>query len=124
LDGAGYGGIQDKISIQAAKEEWAKVDIILLVCNANQAARDNDLSSNLNKVREYFQTEVKNQAMPVVIVVATHIDQLRPIQVDGILHLMLITRQTTKEKNIRAVCEVIAKDLSLPLRSCRSRLCK
>jgi predicted GTPase len=113
LDSAGYGGLRDKELPEALKKEWAKIDVILLVCNAAQAARELDVA-HLNAIRQYFQTEVKNQTLPVVITVATHIDRLRPIQ-EWQPPYNIQQPENPKEQNIRAACEVIAKDLLLPL---------
>ena len=63
----------------ALQQEWAKVDVILMVCNAAQAARQVD-SQQLNAIRHYFQEQCTNQALPVILAVATHIDRLRPIR--------------------------------------------
>ena len=42
LDSAGYGGLEHEHAPTALKKEWAKVDVILIVCNASQAARSED----------------------------------------------------------------------------------
>jgi len=50
-----------------------------MVCNAAQAARQVD-TQQLNAIRRYFQEQCPNQALPVIIAVATHCDRLRPIR--------------------------------------------
>lgn len=112
LDSAGYGGLTDNILPDDLKKEWTKIDIILMVCSASNAARSAD-AAQLNAVRHYFQAQRK-QVMPVVIGVATHIDRLRPLQ-EWQPPYNIENPDTSKAKNIRAFCEAIAKDLSLPL---------
>jgi predicted GTPase len=112
LDSAGYGGLTDNIMPDDLKKEWTKIDIILMVCSASNAARSADVAQ-LKAVRDYFQAQRK-QAMPVVIGVATHIDRLRPLQ-EWQPPYNIENPEHIKAQNIRAFCEAIAKDLSLPL---------
>ncbi len=114
LDSAGYGGLTDNIMPDDLKKEWTKIDIILMVCSASNAARSKDVAQ-LNAIRHYFQ-EQRKQAMPVVIGVATHIDRLRPLQ-EWQPPYNVEKPDNSKAKNIRAFCEAIANDLSLPLKN-------
>jgi uncharacterized protein len=93
LDSPGYGGLMHNTVPQALKQEWAKVDVILMVCNAAQAAR---------------------QAMPVILAVATQIDRLRPLR-EWQPPYNIQHPKRPKEHNIRQACTAIAQDLNLPL---------
>jgi len=112
LDSAGYGGLTDNILPDDMKTEWTKIDIVLMVCSATNAARNTDMTQ-LNAIRHYFQ-EHRKQAMPVVIGVATHIDRLRPLQ-EWQPPYNVQTPDNKKAQNIRAFCEAMAHDLNLPL---------
>ena len=112
LDSPGYGGlIHDKVP-DALKQEWAKVDVILMVCNAAQAARHADVQQ-LDAIRRYFQEECQNQALPVIIAVATHIDRLRPVR-EWQPPYNIQHPKRPKELNILVACEAVAQDLNLP----------
>ena len=113
LDSPGYGGLMHDKVPDALKQEWAKVDVILLVCNAAQAARQAD-AQQLEAIRRYFQEERQNQALPVILAVATQIDRLRPVREwQPPYNIQHPTRP--KEHSIRQACAAIAQDLSLPL---------
>jgi predicted GTPase len=113
LDSPGYGGLtHDKVP-DALKQEWAKVDVILMVCNAAQAARQAD-AQQLDAIRRYFQEECQNQALPVILAVATQIDRLRPLQ-EWQPPYNIQHPKRPKEHRIRQACAAIAQDLSLPL---------
>jgi predicted GTPase len=113
LDSPGYGGLKHKKAPDALKQEWAKVDVILMVCNAAQAARHADVQQ-LDAIRRYFQEECQNQTLPVIIAVATQIDRLRPIR-EWQPPYNIQQPKRPKEHNIRESCAAIAQDLSLPL---------
>jgi len=89
------------------------VDVILMVCNAAQAARQAD-AQQLDAIRRYFQEEQKNQTLPVILVVATQIDRLRPVR-EWQPPYNIQDPSSTKELSIRQACAAIAEDLSLPL---------
>jgi len=113
LDSAGYAGLDQSAALAALKKEWARTDVVLMVCNATQAARATD-THQLDAMRTYFQTERRNQALPVIIAVVTHIDQLRPLQ-----HweppYNIQQPDNPKATSIRLCCESIASELQLPL---------
>lgn len=111
LDSAGYGGLMHDSTPDALKREWAKVDVILIVCNAAQASRHVD-AQQLATVRHYFQQECPNQSLPVIIAVATHIDRLRPVR-EWQPPYQIQQPDNTKAHNIRQACLVIAEELSL-----------
>lgn len=113
LDSPGYGGLMHENVSGALKQEWAKVDLILMVCNAAQAARQED-AQQLDAIRRYFQEECQNQTLPVIIAIATQIDRLRPLREwQPPYNIQHPTRP--KEHSILKACSVIAQDLSLPL---------
>ena len=113
LDSPGYGGLKhDNVPI-ALKQEWAKVDLILMVCNAAQAARQAD-AQQLDAIRRYFQEERQNQVLPVILAIATQIDRLRPVQ-EWQPPYNIQDPKRSKEHSIRQACVAIAQDLSLPL---------
>ncbi len=113
LDSAGYGGLTHDSAPEALKQQWAKVDVILMVCNATQAARQID-AAQLEAIRRYFQEQCPNQALPVIIAVATQIDRLRPIR-EWQPPYNIDQPYNAKAHNIRQACEAIAEDLRLPL---------
>ena len=112
LDSAGYGGLTHDSAPEALKQQWAKVDVILMVCNATQAARQID-AAQLDAIRRYFQEQCPNQALPVIIAVATQIDRLRPIR-EWQPPYNIDQPYNAKAHNIRQACEAIAEDLLLP----------
>jgi hypothetical protein len=115
LDSAGYGGLMHEQAPAALKREWAKVDVILMVCNAAQAAREVD-TQQLNAIRHYFQEQRPNQALPVIIGVATHCDRLRPVR-EWNPPYNIQQPDNAKAHSIRQACEAMAQDLNLPLDS-------
>lgn len=112
LDSAGYGGLMPQ-DPAALKQEWAKVDVILMVCNAAQAARQAD-AQQLTVIRQYFQEQRPNQALPVIIAVATHCDRLRPVR-EWQPPYNIQQPDNPKADSIRQACVAIAQDLNLPL---------
>lgn len=113
LDSPGYGGLTHENVPEALKQEWAKVDVILMVCNAAQAARHADVQQ-LDAVRRYFQEERQNQALPVILAIATQIDRLRPLR-EWQPPYNIQNPIRPKEHSIHQACVAITEDLSLPL---------
>jgi predicted GTPase len=113
LDSPGYGGLMHDKVPDTLKQEWAKVDVILMICNAAQAARQADVQQ-LDAIRRYFRAECQNQALPVILAVATHIDRLRPLR-EWQPPYNIQDPQRPKEHSIRQACVAIAQDLNLPL---------
>jgi uncharacterized protein len=112
LDTAGYGGLMHQSLPTALKKEWAKTDVIIIVCNATQAARNED-AKQLDAIRQYFQQTYQNQTLPVIIAVATHIDRLRPVR-EWQPPYQIQQPDNAKAHSIRQACLAIAKELSLP----------
>jgi predicted GTPase len=104
--------MHDQVPV-ALINELAKVDIILMVCNAAQAARQVD-TLQLNSIRHYFQKECPNQALPVIVAVATQIDRLRPVR-EWQPPYNIQKPNNAKAHSIRQACIAIAQDLSLSL---------
>jgi len=113
LDSPGYGGLTHQNAPEALKQEWSKVDVILMVCNAAQAARHADVQQ-LDAIRHYFQGECQNQTLPVMLAIATQIDRLRPVR-EWLPPYNIQDPNRPKEHSIRQACAAIAQDLSLPL---------
>jgi len=113
LDSAGYGGLEHEDAPDILKEAWQEIDVVLIVCDASQAAREED-AKQLQKLRHEFQLHRKNRNLPVIIAVASQIDKLRPFR-EWLPPYNIQDPQSIKAKNIRDVCETISQDLSLPL---------
>lgn len=112
LDSAGYGGMSQDQKYTALKKEWRNIDVIIVVCNATQAARHVDVQQ-LQAIRHYFQQECQNQTLPVIIAVATHIDRLRPVR-EWQPPYQILKPDNAKAVSIRESCLAISKELSLP----------
>ena len=95
------------------KKAWEEIDIVLIVCNASHAAREED-AKQLQKLRHEFQLHRKNRTLPVIIAVATQIDRLRPFR-EWLPPYNIQDPQSIKAQSIRDVCEAISQDLSIPL---------
>ena len=112
LDSAGYGGLSHNKNPVAFKKEWKHIDVIIVTCNAAQAARQVD-AQQLQAVRHYFQHECPNQTLPVIIAVATHIDSLRPVR-EWQPPYQILKPDNAKAHSIRGACLAISKELNLP----------
>lgn len=113
LDSAGYGGLEHEDAPGLLKKAWEEIDIVLIVCNASHAAREED-AKQLQKLRHEFQLHRKNRTLPVIVAVATQIDRLRPFR-EWLPPYNIQEPQSIKAQGILEVCEAISKDLSLPL---------
>lgn len=112
LDSAGYGGTRKDQSLVQQKKDWKSIDVIIMVCNATQAARHLD-AQQLQAIRHYFLEESPNQTLPVIIAVATHIDRLRPAR-EWQPPYQIVQPENAKAQNIREACLALAKELQLP----------
>ncbi len=97
---------------KAWRNELLRVDFILLVTSALQAARQADYQQ-LTAIRELFQARL-NRTMPPVIVVLSHIDQLRPVR-EWSPPYNIDQPQRPKELSIRAALEAVANELDVAL---------
>ena len=107
LDSAGYGGLTHTQTSAELKKALNQIDIVLMVCKATNAARDADVLQ-LKAIREHFLQQ-NNKKLPVIIAVATHIDQLRPSN-EWQPPYDLEQKDKLKAQNIKAACEAIADD--------------
>ncbi|QGJ68558.1 tRNA modification GTPase MnmE [Planctomycetales bacterium 10988] len=109
LDTAGYEDEEkpEKV-IQGAIEEMLKSDLLLLVLSATSAAREADVKL-LTAIRLHFE-EKTTRDLPPIIVVLTHVDQLRPFR-EWNPPYDLNNPQTKKAKHIREAVELISQEL-------------
>jgi hypothetical protein len=113
LDTAGYDDatVPDEHS-RKATSEVLRSDLILLVCSATTAAHAADRRL-LEAWRTRFQTE-PDREFPPLVVVLTHVDQLRPFR-EWAPPYDLLDAANAKSQSIRTACEATASDLQLPV---------
>lgn len=108
FDTPGYG---EKTSwLRDNREELDKTDLVILVCNANNAARSADRQF-LQEFQKHFKDQ-PNRKIPPMIVVVTHIDELRPVR-EWQPPYDVVEPNCVKAANIRAAMDTIQQDLSL-----------
>lgn len=112
LDSAGYGDRDEALWLQANQETLLASDLVLLVLAANQAARAPDRRV-LDQLRALFQAHPE-RAMPPLLVVLTHIDQLRPVR-EWQPPYDLNDDTNPKARTIRAVMEAVGTELMVEL---------
>lgn len=114
LDSPGYTEQQSGQFLwsKAWRKELLRVDFILLVTSALQASRQADYQQ-LNALREYFQTHLSRRIPPVIIVLS-HIDQLRPVR-EWSPPYNVDNPRRPKERSIRAAMDVVANELGAAL---------
>jgi predicted GTPase len=114
LDSPGYTEQQSGQFLwsKAWQNELLRADFILLVTSALQAARQAD-HQQLYAIREYFQTHLSRR-MPPVIIVLSHIDQLRPVR-EWSPPYNVDNPQRLKERSIRGAMEAVANELGAAL---------
>ena len=105
--GCDSGGLNEKALLKAA----IQADLILWVCAANRADRQQD-RERLDALRSEFAQRADRRPPPVVVVVS-HIDQLRPHR-EWRPPYDLLNPQHPKAMNIRAAVEAVAVDLAIP----------
>lgn len=108
FDSAGY----DKQMPENLEQELGKADMVLLVANITEAARqpDRDL---LRVYRQYFAQRPQH-APPLLLSICSHIDRISPAR-EWSPPYNIAQPQTTKEQNIRAALETVGTELALPL---------
>lgn len=92
------------------RQELDKTDLVILVCNANNAARSADRRF-LEEFRQHFKDQ-PHRKIPPMIVAVTHIDELRPVR-EWQPPYDVIEPNCVKGANIRAAMDAIQQDLSL-----------
>lgn len=113
FDSCGY---EDKYNAKQLfthmKQEILRCDFILLVCKATDAARQPD-KQVLNELQQLLQTQPDHPALPVLVVL-THIDQLRPVR-EWSPPYNVAQPDTPKALNIRRAMEIVATDLQVDI---------
>jgi len=94
------------------ENELAQADCVLLLCKANEAARQVDRML-ITQFREYFQAHPE-VAAPPLLVLCTHIDKLPPFR-EWQPPYNIAEPQCTKEHNILAAMQTLAEELSCTL---------
>jgi predicted GTPase len=87
-------------------------DLVLIVCSATQAGREAD-AQFLNELRSWFDERLERR-LPPILVVVTHIDQLRPVR-EWQPPYDVQTPQDDKARNIRGALEDVAETLHIAL---------
>ncbi|HJY83975.1 MAG TPA: GTPase [Candidatus Binatia bacterium] len=108
------GGYEDPSApqerIDEALAEALRSDLILLVVSAVNAAREPDRRL-LAQLRDHFAAQPQLRP-PLVIVVLTHVDLLRPPR-DWAPPYNVVTPDSPKARSIRGALDVVAMDLQL-----------
>lgn len=110
LDCEGYGNKGGGKLFANELEEITRCDMVLLVVSAVNAARDID-QQMLRAINETIRLNPKNK-MPPLIVVMTHIDQLRPLR-EWQPPYNIATPDSVKAQMIRQAIDAIAQDLAI-----------
>lgn len=110
LDCEGYGHKESGKFFAKGLEAAMHCDIILLVISAVNAARDID-QKILQEINETISVNPRNK-IPPLIVVMTHIDQLRPLR-EWKPPYNIADPDSLKSDMIRQAIEAIAKDLKI-----------
>jgi predicted GTPase len=109
MDCEGYGG-GCKHLFGTYEEEISRTDIILMAVSATNAAREAD-KQMLRTIRACFAKN-DNPALPPVVAVLTHIDQLRPVR-EWRPPYDAINPCSPKAAAIRQMMDVVKKELDL-----------
>jgi predicted GTPase len=110
LDCEGYGHKESGKFFSKGREAAMRCDMILLVISAINAARDID-QHMLQAINETISLNPRNK-IPPVIVVMTHIDQLRPLR-EWKPPYNITDPDSLKSNMIRLAIDAIAKDLKI-----------
>jgi predicted GTPase len=112
FDTPGYSELRgDEDPFAELEEPLLACDAVLLVCSATSAARQADRHV-LHQLRAHFQTELGRRP-PLVIVVLTHIDLLRPLA-EWAPPYNLAEPATDKARRIAEAVSVVAEELHVP----------
>jgi predicted GTPase len=111
FDTAGYEDpANPRRPLREAKQEMMRSDLVLLVCSALTAARAADRTM-LDELRAAF-TEERREEPPPILVVLTHIDQLRPFR-EWNPPYNIQTPDQPKAHMIHAALTAVAADLGV-----------
>jgi predicted GTPase len=112
-DSPGYG--DDNAWFNQNGGQLGEFDLVLVVCSAVHAGRAAD-SRFLTELRNWFDKRL-NRRMPPVLVVVSHIDQLRPVR-EWHPPYNLENPDSAKAANIREAVESVSQSLQLMLEDC------
>jgi predicted GTPase len=110
FDTPGYG--QHSHWLEDYQQALDQTDMLLLVCAANNAARQADRHF-LKAFRQHFLDRAERR-LPTLIIVVTHIDRLSPSR-EWLPPYDLISPATAKGRNILAALQAIEDDLDVPV---------
>jgi hypothetical protein len=109
FDTPGYG--ENASWINDNRDQLDKTDLVMLVCHANNAARSADRHFLVEFHRHYLSQ--RHRKIPPIIVVVTHIDELRPLR-EWRPPYDVAQPNGAKAANIRSALDAIQQDLALP----------
>lgn len=109
-DCEGYGSADSPASFSRISDEIIRSDIIIMTMSAVNAAREPD-KKMLQAIRECFANQDKSR-LPPVVVVLTHVDQLRPVREWNPPYDVMKTL-SAKAKSIRLAMDAVAEELGL-----------
>lgn len=109
FDTPGYG--ENTSWLQENQAVIDKTDLVILLCHANNAARSADRRF-LHEFQQHFKEQPKRKIPPLIVVV-THIDELRPVR-EWQPPYDVVEPNCVKAANIRAAMDAIQQDLALP----------
>ncbi|MGR8929007.1 MAG: GTPase family protein [Gammaproteobacteria bacterium] len=108
FDTPGYGERTNWLAKN--RDELDKTDLLLLVCDANNAARAAD-KAFLDGFRQHFKVQGHRKIPPMILVV-THIDQLRPLR-EWQPPYDIEQPKGSKAHSIRSAVDAIREDLTV-----------
>lgn len=114
VDSPGYGD-QERWYEQDYEQAFGGFDLVLLVCSATQAGLEADVGF-LEDLRGWFDARLERRKPPILVVV-THIDQLRPVR-EWRPPYDVTNPQNPKEQSIREALDYISETLAMPLEDC------
>lgn len=102
----------DLLPLKALRRAVLDADLILWVTAANRADRQTD-REQLDRIRTWY-AELPSRRLPPLVVVLTHIDQLRPIR-EWQPPYNLSDPLNPKAASIAAAVQAVSQDLNVPL---------